>query len=304
MSISGRMIWWGWYCLWGVVVVGCNRPQAKNGQKTQDSVTVSTLADSVEVKPPTCDSLRRMQTIKVAGHLVDIAVPQDSTNIKANLLVLQGWNFPKDDWCKKSSLCKKALSQGYRLIMPEMGKSTYSSKLYPETLKQWRKYPTLKWVTDSLIPYLQQRYCIMTPHQANFVVGLSTGARGAGLVVLNLPGLFKAVAALSGDFDQRKIPYDRIMTGFYGSIATFPKRWAGEDNMVVNIQKFKTPFYLGHGKLDRVCPPAQTQLFYQTLKKAHPRLKVVLSMPTWAAHNYRYWDYEVDKFLKFFEAYR
>ena len=283
----------------------CAQPQAKEQntklQKNQVLVTRPKTVEQKAVPKNDCLPLKQMQTLKIAGHAVDIVVPEDSSKIKANLLILQGWSFPKDDWCKKSSLCKKALAQGYRLIMPEMGKSTYSSKLYPQTLAKWRKYPTLKWVTDSLIPHLQKQYCIMTAEQANFVVGLSTGARGAGLVVMNMPDLFKAAAVLSGDFDQRKIPYDRIMTGFYGSIYQFPKRWAGEDNMVVNIKKFKTPFYLGHGRLDRVCPPAQTLLFYNALKKHHPKLKVTLSMPTWAAHNYKYWDYEVDRFLKFFK---
>lgn len=298
--------------LWGacfVWVTACGKPQAKQEDEGRQEATVnditkpatdSTQKKQVVKKAPDCLPLRAKQTMEVAGHLVDITTPADSGKIKGNLLVLQGWSFPKDDWCKKSSLCQKALSQGYRLIMPEMGKSTYSSQLYPQTLAQWRKYPTLPWLTDSLIPYLQKRYCIMTKDQANFVVGLSTGARGAGLVVMNKPDLFKAAAALSGDFDQRGIPHDRIMTGFYGSIYQFPKRWAGKDNMVVNIKKFKTPFYLGHGKLDRVCPPAQTLQFYQALKKNHPKLKLTLSMPAWAAHNYKYWDYEVDRFLKFF----
>lgn len=299
--------------LWGacfVWVTACGKPQAKQEDEGRQEATVnditkpatdSTQKKQVVKKAPDCLPLRAKQTMEVAGHLVDITTPADSGKIKGNLLVLQGWSFPKDDWCKKSSLCQKALSQGYRLIMPEMGKSTYSSQLYPQTLAQWRKYPTLPWLTDSLIPYLQKRYCIMTKDQANFVVGLSTGARGAGLVVMNKPDLFKAAAALSGDFDQRGIPHDKIMTGFYGSIYQFPKRWAGKDNMVVNIKKFKTPFYLGHGKLDRVCPPAQTLQFYQALKKNHPKLKLTLSMPAWAAHNYKYWDYEVDRFLKFFE---
>lgn len=296
-------------CIW-CLTTGCSKPGAQDNTRTKDTVarTDTTKTDTVS-KPAAvkvennCLPLHATQSVEVAGHMVDIATPKDSTiKIKANLLILQGWNFPKEDWCKKSSLCKKALAQGYRLIMPEMGKSTYSSELYPQTLKAWRKYPTLKWLTDSLIPYLQKRYCIMTSTQANFVTGLSTGARGAGLVVLNMPGLFKAAAALSGDFDQRGIPQDRIMTGFYGSFYQFPKRWAGKDNMVVNIKKFKTPFYLGHGKLDRVCPPAQTRQFHDALKKNHLKLKVTLSMPAWAAHDYKYWDYEVDKFLKFFEG--
>ena len=282
--------------------------QVKKTEKQEnDSVIVQKTnlqKDSLPViKTKNCETLTSFQSLVIAGHEVDISQPADSQKIKGNILILQGWNFPKDDWCKKSSLCKKALAKGYRLIMPEMGKSTYSSQLYPETLAEWRKYPTRTWLTDTLIPILQEKYCVLVPKETNFVMGLSTGARGAGLVVLNLPDLFKAAAALSGDYDQRKIPNERIMTGFYGSYYQFPQRWAGEDNMVVQIKKFKTPFYLGHGQKDYVCPPAQTRLFYDSLKANHPKLKIQLSMPEWAGHDYTYWDYEVDKLLEFFEGF-
>lgn len=250
-----------------------------------------------------CQELNIFQTLKIAKHFVDLALPPDSVEIRGNLLILQGWKFPKDDWCKKSSLCKKARARGYRLIMPEMGLSTYATRLYPETRQDWRKYPTRPWVTDTLIPYLQENYCVMEKEQKNFVVGLSTGARGAALVTLYSPDLFQATAALSGDYDQRLIPKERIMNGFYGSPTQFPERWAGEDNLITQIAGYQTPSYLGHGQRDYICPPNQTQLFYDSLKARYPYLDLELSMPDWAGHDYRYWDYEVDRFLAFFEKY-
>jgi esterase/lipase superfamily enzyme len=271
---------------------------ARIAAATQPKATVISRKEPAVV----CDTLLSFQTIAVAGHWTDIAIPSHDKKIIGNILILQGWDFPKDDWCKKSSLCQKALAKGYRLIMPEMGRSTYQSQNYPETRADLRQYPTRKWLTDTLIPYLQKRYCLLQTDQSNFILGLSTGARGAGLVTMNLPDLFKAVAALSGDYDQTGIPADRIMTAFYGSYQKFSERWAGEDNMVVNVAKFKTPFYLGHGKLDKICPPNQTELFYNALHKAHPNLKIKLNMPAWAAHDYKYWDYEVDNIFAFFES--
>ncbi len=263
------------------------------------------LASLEKTQPSSdCDSLASFQTITVAGHEVAIALPPDSIAIVANLLILQGWNFPKEDWCQRSSLCQKAKALGYRLIMPEMGKSTYSTRLYRETRAEWRSYPTRRWLSDTLIPYLQETYCVMQEEEDNLVVGLSTGARGAALMALHMPDFFKAVAALSGDYDQRQIPKERILTGFYGSYEQFPERWAGEDNLVTQIEQFRTPIYLGHGQKDQVCPPVQTKLFYDSLRVAHPDLKMELNMPTQYAHNYQYWDYEVDRFLAFFEEVR
>jgi dienelactone hydrolase len=248
-----------------------------------------------------CDTLLEFQTLTVGRHKVDIARPQKQSI--GNLLVLQGFAFPKDDWCKKSSLCRKALAEGYTLIMPEMGKSNYMSKLYPETRPDWRKEPQKHWLTDTLFQLLQEKYCLLLPTQKNFAVGLSTGARGVAVVALAKPELFKAVAALSGDYEQTKIPQDRVHIGYMGSYQQFPKRWAEEENIVFQIKKWQTPIYIGHGKLDKVCPYQQSQIFYEALVKNHPQLPVKLSLPAQYAHDYRYWDSEVENILAFFRQF-
>ncbi|MDX2304469.1 MAG: prolyl oligopeptidase family serine peptidase [Microscillaceae bacterium] len=285
--------------------VSCGDSTQKQKNSPQTERKDSLVLKTAEKKKPekNCETLTIFQTLIVAGHAVDIAQPPDSIPVRANLLILQGWNFPKEDWCNKASLCRKALSKGYRLVMPEMGKSTYSTRLYPETLAEWRQFPTRRWLTDTLMAYLQEKYCILMPEQANFVVGLSTGARGAALVSLNLPDVFRAMAALSGDYDQRRMPQERILNGFYGSASKFPERWSGEDNLITQIHRFRTPAYLGHGKLDYVSPPDQTRLFYDSLRTRYPQLKLRLSMPDWAAHDYQYWDYETDRMLAFFEEF-
>jgi predicted esterase len=164
----------------------------------------------------------------------------------------------------------------------------------------WRSYPSRKWLTDSLVPFLQKNYSLLLENENNFIVGLSTGARGVALVVLDLPKLFKGAAALSGDYNQSDIPNDKISTGFYGPYKKFKKRWDCIDNAVFRIREFGIPFYLGHGKSDKVVPPQQTKLFYDSLVKTHPGLKVKLNMPK-AGHDYNYWGSEVDNILKFFE---
>jgi dienelactone hydrolase len=262
---------------------------------------ISKRQDSIPKTLVTCDSLKSFQTIEVGGRKIDIAVPNGA--IKGNLLILQGFAFPKDDWCKKSSLCKKALAEGYVLIMPEMGKSNYMSRIYPETRADWRKEPQKAWLTDSVFQVLQKKYCLLLPNQKNYMIGLSTGARGVAVVALEHPTLFKAVAALSGDYDQSKIPQDRVHIGYMGAYQKFPKRWSEEENIVFQIAKWKTPIYLGHGKLDNVCPASQTKLFYDALQKNHPNLRVKLSMPANHTHDYKYWDWEVDNVLSFFREF-
>lgn len=247
-------------------------------------------------------SLKKYQALVIGGHKCDIALPPDSVPIKGNLILLQGWNFPKEDWCLKSSVCKKALRQGYRLIMPEMGKSTYQSQNYPETRRDWLIYPTRKWLVDTLIPRLQNEYQILTENENNFMLGLSTGARGVLLITIDKPHLFKAVAALSGDYDQTLIPNDGVMNGFYGSFQKFPDRWKTHDNVIYLIKNFYTPIYIGHGKLDPVIPYNQSEILYHHLKKIAPDLTIIFHLDNKAKHDYNYWDSEVIPILNFFKT--
>ncbi|MDX2303058.1 MAG: prolyl oligopeptidase family serine peptidase [Microscillaceae bacterium] len=239
-----------------------------------------------------------VMTVKIDEIFVDIFYPGVDRSV-GNILVLPGWNFPRQDWCQKSSLCRKASEAGYCLIFPEMGKSVYSGEFYPETLQEWKVYPGKKWVLDSLIPTLQKKYHLLKNNQKNYLLGLSTGGRGVALIALERSDLFKAGAALSGDFDQTQMPQDRLMIGFYGSYQQFPERWKGEDNPQMQIAKFQIPLYLGHGKQDKIVPPEQTLHFYEALKKAHPQLNLKLNMPD-AGHDYAYWDSELKAVLEFF----
>ncbi|NJO01486.1 MAG: prolyl oligopeptidase family serine peptidase [Bacteroidia bacterium] len=257
--------------------------------------TTPTEPHLINILNPHPDSLR---SLWVAGHWVDIRYPPDT--IRANILVLPGWDFPRQDWCEKSSLCEEGRKRGYRLILPEMGRSVYSSRFYPETRSDWRQYPNKAWIVQEMIPTLQKEYGILLPKQPNYILGLSTGGRGVALVALALPELFRAAAALSGDFDQTQIPADRLMIGYYGSLTQFPDRWIGEDNPLQQAASWKLPLYLGHGKLDQIVPYQQSLLFYQVLHQAHPELKILLNLPE-AGHDYRYWDSEVKNIYNFFE---
>ena len=216
------------------------------------------------------------------------------------IVILPGWNLPVLDWCTKTTLCQKALEQGYILIMPEMAKSVYSYELYPETRNDWRKYATRQWFIDTLIPYFQKQYNLLLPGQKNYLLGLSTGARGVTLLSLDCSSIFVKAAALSGDYDQTQMPNDNLMKGYYGPYDRFKNRWTGKDNVVYRFKELNIPIYLGHGKSDQVVPCQQTVQLADSLKKYKPNL-VILHLDENAGHTYPYWDSEVDRVLAFFK---
>ena len=262
------------------------------GMSKQETNTTSFSPYISKGKTPLHDT-----TLIVNGRKVLIKIYD--TNKKGTFLMLQGWNLPVEDWYTKTSICQKVLSQGYCIVLPDMGKSIYHEKVFPETRSDWKVYPTRKWLCDTLIPLLQKEYALLLENETNYLVGLSTGARGVALTLLEFKKLFKAAAALSGDYNQLKMPADNLMKGYYGPMDLYSERWTNTDNPINKIQEYQTPLYLGHGKLDNVVPAEQTRLFYDSLKKVHPKLKLKLHMPE-AQHDYNYWESETDSILNFF----
>jgi len=255
------------------------------------------LSDSVNIvsksKLPLNDTIIILNNRKVYVKI-------SKNEIRGTFLLLHGWNLPATDWCDKTVLCQKLLNKGFNIVMPDMGKSVYQKNNFPQTRIDWKHYPTRLWLSDTLIPFLQNNYSLLLKNENNYLVGLSTGARGVALLLLDYPELFKGAAVLSGDYSQEKLQNDNLMTGYYGAYNKYKDRWLNIDNPVKRVGEFKTPIYLGHGKLDKVVPPSQTKMFYDSLKKYHPNLKIKLNMPD-AQHDYKYWGSEVDNILVFFD---
>jgi len=237
-------------------------------------------------------------TLYVDGHKV--LLKYSPNPVRGTIVLLQGWNFPATDWCLHTNICDIALKKGYNLIMPEMGKSIFHSVTFKETRSDWRRFPTRKWLVDTLFVYLYNHFGLLNITQRNYVIGLSTGARGAVLVAMDCPFLFKGVAALSGDYNQLALPQDNLCVGYYGSFYKNKIRWKTVDNPFFQVEKLKTPIYLGHGIDDKVVPCSQTIEFYNQIKKKCPLLKVKLNTPK-KGHNYQFWGTEVVAIFDFLE---
>ena len=233
------------------------------------------------------------------GNPIEVIIkfPTES-EFKGTILALPGWNYPNSQWCDSTQLCEKALAQGYAIILPEMGKSIYCDSIFPETRKDWLKYPTRSWMKETMIPQLQELNLLL-PEQDNFVMGLSTGARGAVLLALDLPQIFKACGALSGDYDQTRYTKDNLYNGYYGPFSKFPDRWIGKDNAITSIKQLTVPVYLAHGQNDQIVPIEYSQQIFIELQESGNE-KSILNVNPNAGHTYSFWNSEVDAVLDFF----
>ncbi len=234
-------------------------------------------------------------TVEIAGLPTDLMVPE---NPAGSLLVLPGWNFPKDSWRKNSRIEKLAKERHLILVMPEMLKTLYETAYYPETTLKWNAKPGSQFLHDDFLPAMQKQYSLFLPGQKNYVIGLSTGGRGVAMTILENPGLFSAGAAFSGDFAQERMPGEAINAMIWGPFQSFPDRWRGRDNPAARISEWKTPLYLAHGLSDSTVPPDQTQYFSDLLRARQPDL-VEVHLRSGFGHDYRFWDSELPGALDF-----
>ena len=265
----------------------------------------SLIPVSPPVATPTTPSTPQVLPLPADGELringVAVTLMAATAAHRGDILMLPGWNFERARWCTQTRFCTLARAAGFRLVLPEMGKSVYSSVHFPETKTEWKRTPTLPWVTQQLLPELKVRHGIFSgPH--NFLVGLSTGARGVVLIAQATGDFFTAGAALSGDYDQTRMPADRLMTGYYGPYHQNKERWLTQDNPTSSVTKLTIPVYFGHGLQDPVVPASQTRDFHERVVNTQPRSRSRLHLVP-AGHDFAYWDSESQVILDFFNGF-
>jgi S-formylglutathione hydrolase FrmB len=226
---------------------------------------------------------------------------QYANSSKGSILVLPGWNLKASEWCEKTTLCDKAKKQGFDLVFVEMQRSVYLKEYYPQTRTDYKDYPTRSWLMDAvMIPLFAKN--LLSLANPVFVLGLSTGGRGAALLALENPEIFSGAAALSGDFNPLLQKNDALMINSLGPFSKFPELWNGDNNISNRAKEFTVPLYIGHGQQDQVCPLIQSTDFVKALKTENPTLHLVSNFPDNQGHTYSYWDSEVDAVLRFFES--
>jgi S-formylglutathione hydrolase FrmB len=148
---------------------------------------------------------------------------------------------------------------------------------------------------------LREEYCVLQEDGYNFVIGLSSGARGAVRLIQEMPDLFVSAAALSGDYDPSQMKTDNIYRGFLGEYEDHPERWEEAENLSSKAGQIRTPLYLGHGERDDFVPHTQSVEFYNVLRKENPSLNLRLNVVPDRGGSYAYWNYEISNIFRFFE---
>jgi len=276
------------------------KPSATTKRKLAETVKMQYTKLKIGINTVTLPQVKnKKNATRYRNIAVDIFMPVSRKKANGIVLMLPGWNFPRNDWYKKTNIFKMAKKYKFILILPEMSKSIYASQYFNETTRKVFQQPALSWIKNTFLPLMQSKYGLLRPGDYNYIMGLSTGARGVALVSLSNPFLFKAGVALSGDYDQSKLPRDYLMTAVYGNFNLNKKRWQEVDNIIHLIKYWHMPIYIGHGKNDKVTPHNQSQLLYQALRNERREVDVIFNEPI-AGHDYKYWSSEIKPSFDFF----
>jgi hypothetical protein len=231
---------------------------------------------------------------------VNFILPKDT--IKGSILLLHGWNLPATQWCDSTYFCDNATKRNYALVIPNLEKCNYPLHIYPETLEQYKKYPSLTWIMDSLLVEISEQTALLTEGHKNFVAGISTGGRGASLLSFYMPEMFTACASISGDFNITVMKDEYLYNAWFGPYHKFEDRWKNEC-FAYRCQEYCVPSYIGHGKKDNISPVSQSMAMYDSICYYHPEMPLVGNFPDDAYHDYNYWKSETNNILDFFDSF-
>lgn len=277
-----------------LVVVSCDAPvqEPSNEQSSVEDVSEASVV-------PTISDTNFIYDLGEFKASVRIKMP--TSDFRGTILVLQGWNFPNTSWSDSSNLEQLASNAGFALVMPDMGKSIYHKRRYDQTRKDWQKYPTRTWLVDTLLRELESNYGLFTEGSSNFVMGLSTGGRGALIIAQENPKIFISGCSLSGDYDQDAFPGDNLYRGYFG---TNPENWSADENPVSFVSEWSVPMYVAHGTADSIVPLAHHVRLEELVGKAGiSEQGWVFRTDSSAGHNYNFWAPEVETVLEYFEGF-
>lgn len=317
-----------------------------HGDQRQNGFTASTSTSISDSKPLECFARDTVYFVPCNGKRIRVEIKvarfANASISRKMLLLLPGWNYADTQWCTRTRVCDEAVKRGYDVMLVEMGKSVYMDSLYPQMRADYRLHPTRTWLWDSVLKPLQRRLYFTDrgiPHDPIkavngkvsylsiqlpipcFVMGLSTGARGALLLALEHPEAFLGCAGLSGDYNPLLMKTDNLMINCLGKYDDVPWRWRGTNNIEMRVEGFKVPMYLAHGSDDRVVPMKQTESLLLAIERSEvckaraavPKVhtavthhyvneKIVQSeIVVGAGHDYFFWNQAGLKALDYFE---
>ncbi|MBI5548674.1 MAG: hypothetical protein HY901_32735, partial [Deltaproteobacteria bacterium] len=211
------------------------------------------------------------------------------------LIALHGWGHAPEDFRQHTSLAAHADRQGLVLVLPEMGKTVYETRFYPETRGRWGAIPGARWIGEVVLPFARERFAVSKDKADTAILGYSTGGRGA-VVVAQRYREFSRVISLSGTYALLELPAalgeSKIHAAVFGDLVKHAERWRLDDGVRPDLRAALdgVQLVLAHGGQDKVVPPSQLEVMERFLGGERSGAKLSTRLEEKAGHDWPFWD--------------
>ncbi|GHT76083.1 esterase [Bacteroidia bacterium] len=213
------------------------------------------------------------------------------------IYLLHGYSGNYKDWTNDSVAEKLADRHHIIIVCPDGG---FSSWYFDSPIDKNFQYET--YITNELIPYIDQKYSTIADKNGRGITGLSMGGHGALYLAFRHQDLFGTAGSMSGGVDIRPFPNNWDISNRLGAYQDNPKNW--EENTVINMLHLLTP-----NSLAIIFDCGSSDFFYKVNCELHEKMLYMniphdfVSRP--GAHDWGYWknavEYQALFMARFFE---
>lgn len=281
---------------------GTGKPAAKNtaGERAPGRTSAQTARargagtwDVVHVSGDVSLPGARKQFRGSGRMLVYLPVGYGAAGPMPLVVALHGWGHTPEHWRDKSVVAELADRYGVVVACPDMGRTVYETRFFPETTGGWGSVPGTPWLLQVVIPWVRMHYDVRAESEQQAILGYSTGGRGA-VVALEHGADFGFCASLSGTYDLTTLAPGtgeyKIHAVVYGERAKFPERWCAESSLdpAASGTLLASEVFVAHGTGDRVVDVRQAGEMVARLKAF--AVKGCVDLVPGAGHDWAFWN--------------
>ncbi|CUU08266.1 S-formylglutathione hydrolase FrmB [Candidatus Thermokryptus mobilis] len=244
------------------------------------------------------DSLRSNATNSYKKF--NIILPKDYEQSEERypvLYLLHGYAGSHRDWVNKTGLIRYINEYKLIVVTPEADNSWYTNSL----LHKDRNYED--YIIKELIPYVEEKYRVISTRHGRAIAGLSMGGYGAVKFGLKYPSYFQLVGSFSGAFnlfelmDKNKYAVAQSLIEVFGEKRN--EHWIKNDifSLVDSLADKTAPyFYISCGFEDEIEGLLHSNREFVKLLQSKKIRYEYHELP--GGHNWLFWDKEIENFLK------
>ncbi len=239
----------------------------------------------------------------VARHLggmtvnANVILPSDYARSNRRFPVLylvDGYSGNYTAWAAKSHIVEYAQHYEEIIFMPEYGATSWYVNSYAHPAMRWEDY-----MIQDVIPYVDSHYRTIASRSGRAIAGDSMGGYGAMMLGLKHPGLFAAVASLSGalgcaEWDPVK-KKDATLREAFGPLNNPARAAVDPFKLVQKVPRARMPqIYFSVGEGDSKVMLGDNRAFAHLLA----RLKIPYrysEVP--GGHQWAVWELEIQRVL-------